>query len=153
MLNVIRPQTHTTEFQPLLSRRGMAFAALCTLAALYCAASVADESAGAAAARGPVSYTQAVIVSPANDSAVRSNSGTLVIQGRVSPELESGHQAQLLLDGVPQGAPNRSLEFFLENIDRGTHRLEIQIIDPGGKVVFAGAPSKVHLLRHSRLHP
>ena len=79
------------------------------------------------------SYTDAVIVSPANDTAVRNNAGNLTVRGQVSPKLASGHRVQLLLDGVPQGAPRRTLEFSLENIDRGTHHLQVRIVDSGGQ--------------------
>ena len=114
---------------------------------------MATEPAGDVVGMVRGSYTDAVIVSPANDTAVRNNAGNLTVRGQVSPSLESGHRVQLLLDGVPQGAPRRTLEFSLENIDRGTHHLQVRIVDSGGKVLFAGAPSTVHLLRHSRLHP
>ncbi len=125
-----------------------AFAAACCAIAAT-AAEPTDDGVGMV----PRPYTAAVIVAPANDAAVRSNAGNLTVRGQISPKLESGHHAELLLDGVPQGAPRRIPEFSLENVDRGTHRLEIRIVDSDGQVLFAGAPSIVHLLRHSRLHP
>ena len=129
-------------------KAGLAFAALFCVIAATAAEPVRDISSTI-----PASYTDAVIISPADDTAVRSNVGNLTVRGQVSPKLESGHRAQLLLDGVPQGAPSRTLEFSLENIDRGTHRLRIRILDVADNPVFSGAPSTFHLLRHSRLHP
>ena len=121
--------------------------------ALSWIASVTAEPALAANGMKPNPYSEAVIVSPANDSALRSNAGNLTVRGQVHPGLRGGHRVQFLLDGVAQGVPGRRLDCSLENIHRGTHRLEIRIVDEAGEVVFTGAPSTVHLLRHSRLHP
>ena len=116
---------------------------------------LAVAAAGPAVEAGgmePEPYTRAAIVFPANDSALRSNAGNLTVRGQIHPGLQGGHRVELLLDGVAWGEPRRTPEFALQNIDRGTHRLQIRIVDGEGKAVFAGAVSTVHLLRHSRLH-
>ena len=84
---------------------------------------------------------------------MRSNAGSLAVRVRVDPELQEGHRLQLLLDGVAQGSASRKPEFRLENIDRGTHSLQLQIVGEEGGVLFTGPASTFHLLRHSRLHP
>lgn len=104
-------------------------------------------------AAGPETYTRAVIVAPGDDAAVRSNAGSLTVLTRVDPRLQEGHRLQLLLDGVPRGTAGRRPEFHLENLDRGTHSLQIRIIGDGDRVLYTGPPSVFHLLRHSRLHP
>ena len=97
-------------------------------------------------------YTHALIVSPADDSAVRGNAGELTVRARVDPPLQRGHRLRLLLDGIAQGVAGRASTFELENIDRGTHSLALQVVDDAGRVLFTGTPSTFHLLRHSRLH-
>ncbi|MDE0364030.1 MAG: hypothetical protein OXP09_00490 [Gammaproteobacteria bacterium] len=99
------------------------------------------------------SYTRAEILSPADNAAVRSNAGTLTVLVRIDPQIQDGHRIQLLLDGVPSATAGRQHEFHLENIDRGTRTLQLQIIDNSGHVLFTGPQSTFHLLRHSRLHP
>ena len=99
------------------------------------------------------SYTRAEILSPADDAAVRSNAGTLTVLVRVDPQIQDGHRLQLLLDGVSSATAGRKPEFRLENVDRGTRTLQLQIIDDSGHVLFTGPQSTFHLLRHSRLHP
>ena len=126
--------------------------ALVTSGLLCCAASTAALPEGPANGVGAEPYTQALIVSPANDSAVRSNAGRLTVRARVDPPLREGHRLQLLLDGVPLGVEGQTSTFELDNIDRGTHSLQLQVIDDAGRVLFTGTPSKFHLLRHSRLH-
>ncbi len=202
--------------------------ALAPAMALWCAAVAAAELRGQVTGVGPETYIGAVIVSPGNDAAVRSNAGNLTVRARIDPQLQNGHRLQLMLDGVPRGvarltriahqlpaadadasrkrgravgmrgvppraprlrAPSGRLDvlsstparpcgprdhagrrldalatkvgercglvpaFELQNIDRGTHSLQLRILDNAGAVVFAGAPSTFHLLRHSRLHP
>ena len=121
--------------------------------ALACATAVSAEIRVPAADAGPATYTDAAIVAPENDAAVRSNAGNLSVLVRVDPKLQKGHRLQLTLDGVSQEATHRDPVFELTNIDRGTHTLQLHIVDHAGEVVFTGSPSTFHLLRHSRLHP
>lgn len=120
--------------------------------ALCFVSSVAGEVKGQSGGASPVTYTGAVIISPADDAAVRSNAGSLTVLARVDPRLREGHRLQLLLDGIPRGAPGRKPEFHLENIDRGSHNLQLRVVDDAGGVLFTGPLSTFHLLRHSRLH-
>ena len=127
--------------------------ALVTAGLLCCAAGTVALPVGPAIDVGAETYAQALIVSPANESAVRSNAGNLTVRARVDPPLREGHRLQLLLDGVPPVAAGRGPSFELENIDRGTHSLQLQVIDEAGRVLFTGLPGTFHLLRRSRLHP
>ena len=120
---------------------------------LWCVSAVAAAVDGRIASADSGTYTGAAVVSPENDAAVRSNAGNLTVRVRIVPELREGHRLRLLLDGVPQGAARRAPVFELTNIDRGTHNLVLHIVDEADAVVFSGAPSTFHLLRHSRLHP
>ena len=104
-----------------------------------------------AAAQG--AYTGADILSPAADEGVRANAGEIWVQTRITPALRKGHQVRLLLDGLPYGQAQKSPRFHLVGLDRGTHALQVQVVDAAGRVVFAGVPGTFHLLRHSRAHP
>ena len=120
---------------------------------LYCTAVAATPLQKPADAVAPETYTLAVVVSPADDEALRGNAGNLTVLTRVDPKLQGGHRLRLLLDGAPRAISGRKPEFHLENIDRGTHSLQLQVIDDSNRVLFTGPPSTFHLLRHSRLHP
>ncbi len=104
-----------------------------------------------AAAQG--AYTEASILSPTADAGVRANGGELWVQASLKPALRKGHQLRLLLDGLPYGPAQTSPRFHLQGVHRGSHALQVQVVDAAGRLVFAGAPSSFHLLRHSRLHP
>ena len=123
--------------------------ALCIAAAALLAAAALPADAAASAG----SYASATIIAPEQDAAVRNNAGNLTVTVQVLPSLQKGHLVQILLDGVPQGEPQPTLQVALTNLDRGTHALQARIVDAGGNVVFTGAASTFHLLRHSRLHP
>ena len=109
-----------------------------------------EQSARQSAAAN--SYNFARIDAPADDTALRGNAGNVTVVGRVDPPLRCGHRVQLLLDGVPAAAPIDTPTFTLVNIDRGTHQLQLRIVDAADTVLFTGEPSTFYLLRHSRLH-
>ena len=88
------------------------------------------------------------IKSPSNDATVRNNAGNLSIATTVSPQLQPGHSLRLLLDGSPQET-SRNAEFTLNNVDRGTHRLSVEIVDEAGSVLLTSEASVVHLMRYS----
>ena len=113
----------------------------CLLAALLATSAGADQP-----------YLSAAIVSPANDAAVRANGGQLTVTARVEPPLHPDHRIQLVLDGTLYGRPQTSPQFHLQDVDRGTHQLRLQILDAAGGIVFIGQSSEFHLLRHSILH-
>ena len=119
-----------------------AFAALAIL--LLAATSPAD-----AEAEKP--YASAAILFPANGEVVRANGGQLTVTARIAPTLRPDHRVQLMLDGGPNGQPHTSPQFHLQDVDRGTHQVRLQILDSAGGIVFIGQSSEFHLLRHSIL--
>ena len=98
-------------------------------------------------------YASARIAAPAEGEGLRANSGNFAVQVEVEPELRQGHRLRLLLNGSAQGDAQTSLTFRLTAVERGEHRLQLQIVDEDGGIVFEGESSTFHLLRHSKLHP
>ncbi len=100
------------------------------------------------------SYERVSIVSPAQDQAIRENSGNLSVTLDISPTYEpsSGHVIQLLLDGrlFESGT---ATTLGIENVDRGTHTLTAQVVDPNGQVLAASNPTTFHMMRVSVLAP
>jgi hypothetical protein len=99
-------------------------------------------------------YTRFEVVSPADDLAIRDNTGTLTLEFVLEPELDvdAGHRLVVLLDGQAQPAI-QSTSLTLENVDRGTHSVQGQVVDEAGDVLITSPAIKVHLLRHSVLMP
>lgn len=61
--------------------------------------------------------------------ALRANNGTFTITVLIKPRLQAPHLLQLLLDDQPYGQPGNVPILQLVNIDRGEHRLAVQVID------------------------
>lgn len=69
-----------------------------------------------------------------DEQALRANNGTFIVNAQLNPPLQEGHQIRFLLDGMPQAAPSANTSLQLNNIDRGKHLLEVEVLS-GGKVV------------------
>ncbi|MFJ4498487.1 DUF4124 domain-containing protein [Pseudomonas atacamensis] len=63
------------------------------------------------------------------DEALRANNGTFTVNVLIKPRLQPPHQLRLLLDDQPYGQPSNVPVLQLVNIDRGEHRLAVQVID------------------------
>ena len=93
-------------------------------------------------------YDSLEIKSPKDDEAVRENAGNLTVVAVSNPRLQPGHRMRLLLDGVPVDS-GRGSQYQLENLDRGTHTLVLEIIDDSEAVVMTSQTTTFHMLRHS----
>tara|TARA_A100001037_G_scaffold131137_2_gene118902 strand:+ start:44533 stop:45144 length:612 start_codon:yes stop_codon:yes gene_type:complete len=98
-------------------------------------------------------YAALKIVSPAHDATVRQNAGNLTVTASVTPALAGNRKMQLLLDGVVASGPSRTTTFQLLNVDRGTHELQAQVVDPAGRALFTSPASVFHMLRYSAIRP
>lgn len=94
----------------------------------------------------PFRYEALDIVSPADDEPVRENAGNITVVTNLSPRLQRGHVARLLMDGsVAQEGSQAS--FDLANVDRGTHTIAVEIVDENGRVLIRSDQSTFHMLR------
>ena len=69
-----------------------------------------------------------------DEQALRANNGTFVVNAQLDPPLRQNHRIRFLLDGQPQGDASTSTALQLNNVDRGTHLLEVEVLS-GGEVV------------------
>ena len=89
-----------------------------------------------------------LVTSPLDDSVVRDNAGNLNLTISISPSVQSGHSAELLMDGTKIRDVHGNGIIALTNVDRGTHAFKIRIIDKQGNVVTDGPSNKISILRH-----
>ena len=94
-------------------------------------------------------YAQLRIAAPEDDATVRNNAGDLQVAVDSQPELQIGHQYRLTLDGAPVDEPGVSPSWLLNNIDRGSHQLVVEILDAQGKTIQQSAPLTFHMMRTS----
>ena len=102
-------------------------------------------------AQNQITYTAIEFAFPAEDQAIRENSGTVTFSLRVDPALQGDHTIQFSVDGqVVQEAASTS--FTVEHMDRGTHVVHAQILDTHGVVLASSNPRTFHLQRISVLN-
>ncbi|KAB0493775.1 DUF4124 domain-containing protein [Pseudomonas vancouverensis] len=82
---------------------------------------------------------------PANE-ALRANNGTFTVNALIKPRLQDHHLLRLLLDDQPYGQPSNVPTLQLVNLDRGEHRLAVQVIE-GENVVQQSPAVSFTLLR------
>ncbi|WP_341502331.1 DUF4124 domain-containing protein [Gallaecimonas sp. GXIMD4217] len=93
---------------------------------------------------------EVTIVSPTQEETVRDNEGNVPVSIKVAPMFLPSYKLQVLLDGVPQQG-NGPLNFTLENVDRGEHRLQVKLLDRTGREVAVSEPRTFFLHRISVL--
>lgn len=73
------------------------------------------------------------------EEALRANNGTFTVNVLIKPRLQAPHQLRLVLDDEPYGQPSNVPILQLVNVDRGEHRLAVQVID--GQTIIQQSPS------------
>jgi hypothetical protein len=96
---------------------------------------------------------QIKILTPEHDEAIRDNAGNVVVFVKVTPSLEpdKGYAFVVYLDGTESKEKQTTPQFTLQNVDRGTHELRVELMDNKNKVLST-ASATFHLQRHSVLH-
>jgi uncharacterized protein DUF4124 len=95
-------------------------------------------------------YQSIVITQPAHDSAFNSGSGQVSILSETTPPLSSNHSIQLVVDGTRYNS-NKSGSFNLSNVDRGTHQVQVNVIDAAGETLISSDVTTFTLHRTTAL--
>lgn len=101
----------------------------------------------------PFKYKSVRIVSPGNDSAIEHGPGNFSVTAKISPQLRDSDQVQLYIDGKAHGQAGKSTSWALKNVFRGTHTLQVRVLNSEGKTVKKSKKSTVHVFRPSVAHP
>ncbi len=112
----------------------------------------APAAAATPAVKVPPRYRSLTINSPANDAAVRANDGTVTVSCTLVPALGTvaGHEIQVIVDGRKISGL-KSCGTTLTQLIRGTHSVQVQVVDSLGKVLISSPTHSFHVLRTSRL--
>ena len=89
-----------------------------------------------------------LVTNPPDDSVVRDNAGNLNLTISISPPVQPGHSAELLMDGTKVRDVQVNGIVALTNIDRGTHAFNVRIIDEQGNVITDGPANRISILRY-----
>ncbi len=113
------------------------------------AAPPANSESGQADDEGS-QYDSFSIASPADEAAIRDNTGDLTVTFAVRPKLVGGHVIDLFMDGQMAGR-SAGAAVTLGNVNRGSHRLHAVILDGDGSEVARTETITIHIKRASAL--
>lgn len=97
----------------------------------------------------PFSYDSLDVASPAAEETLWNIGGTLTVSLTLSPGLQQGHQVRVYFDGKPQMVSGTS--FQLENVHRGVHNLQAEVIDETGTLMIRSRPNRFYVQQSSAL--
>jgi len=92
-------------------------------------------------------YEVIAIASPENNQVTRSNEGTLDISVELRPGLQPGHKIRIYLNGTQAAQDLDTTQITLQNMDRGTHSLEVSVIDEKERELKRSDAVSFHMLR------
>lgn len=94
-----------------------------------------SSSSGEAAAP----YQRIEVVSPAEQEVLWNIGGMLSVQVEFQPALRPGHRYDLLFDGQARNLDTTSARLVLPDVYRGTHTLQVVVLDASGAEVQRSA--------------
>jgi hypothetical protein len=95
-------------------------------------------------AEKPFRYESVSVSSPGAEVTLWDIAGVLSVTLNVTPTLQSNHQVRVILDGgTPQPVSGQS--FQLQEVWRGVHNIQVEIIDPTGKVMIRSQPNRFYV--------
>lgn len=95
-------------------------------------------------------YRQFTIASPADEAAIRNNTGEVSISFAITPALVQGHSIEIFVDGR-KFASSTAAAATLGSVDRGSHRVHAVIVDESGAELARTDTITIHLKRASSL--
>lgn len=96
-------------------------------------------------------YTKLEIISPSEEQVITmGEAGQVAVQVNIYPPLQPGHKLALLLNGKVAKQDTQT-GFTLENIDRGSHLLQVQV-KKQGKTLLSSPKRRIHVQRPSILN-
>ena len=110
------------------------------------AASAADERQEPAAG-----YDSLEVVSPAAEETLWNIGGVLNVSLDVQPTLQQGHQLRVYFDGTPQLV--NGTQFQLQEVYRGTHNLQVEVIDANGQLMIRSQPIRFYVQQTTIVNP
>jgi len=96
-----------------------------------------------AAADKPFSYEILEVSSPAAEETLWNIEGVLNVTLNLQPSLQQGHRVRVFFDGTPSMVSGTS--FQLEEVYRGVHNVQVEILDAAGKLMIRSLPNRFYV--------
>ena len=94
-----------------------------------------------------VGYESLEIASPAAEETLWNIEATLNVTLALTPALKPGHRVRVYFDGTPQVVGGTS--FQLDEVYRGVHNLQAEVIDGTGKLIIRSRPSRFYVQQNA----
>lgn len=95
----------------------------------------------------PFRYASISIASPGSEETLWNIEGVLNASVALNPGLQSGHQVRVYFDGQPRMVSGTS--FQIEEVWRGAHNLQAEVIDATGKLMIRSQPIRFYVQQNS----
>ena len=99
-----------------------------------------DEESAAEPAPG---YTSIEILSPKAEETLWNIEGVLNVSVALQPGLQPGHQVRVYFNGEMQ--PVSGTSFQLQEVWRGVHNLQVEVVDATGKLMIRSRPNRFYV--------
>jgi len=108
----------------------------------------ADTGSDQAPADEPATgYTSINIVSPQAEETLWNIEGVLNVSVALQPGLRPGHQVRVYFDGEMQ--PVSGTSFQLQEVWRGVHNIQVEVVDATGKVMIRSQPNRFYVQQNT----
>ena len=92
-------------------------------------------------------YTSIEIVSPDAEQTLWNIEGVLNVSVALEPALQPGHQVRAYFDGKMQ--PVSGTSFQLQEVWRGVHNIQVEVVDATGKVMIRTQPNRFYVQQNT----
>jgi hypothetical protein len=96
-------------------------------------------------------YAALAVASPAAEETLWNIGGVLNVSLDLQPALQRGHRLQVYFDGAPQ--PVNGTQFQLQEVYRGTHNLQAEVIDASGQPLIRSQPIRFYVQQTTVVRP
>ncbi len=103
----------------------------------------------AAEEAGPFRYESLIIGAPLAEETLWNIEGVLNVTLNLQPALRPGHRIRVYFDGTPRYV-NR-LSFELNQVYRGVHNIQAEIIDESGAMMIRSMPNRFYVQQNTIL--
>ena len=91
----------------------------------------------------PFEYQTLEVASPAPEETLWNIEGVLNVSLNLQPGLQPGHRIRVYFDGQPRFVSGTS--FQVDQVFRGTHNLQAEVIDQNGELMIRSQPGRFYV--------
>jgi len=95
----------------------------------------------------PFRYESLAVSAPGAEETLWNIGGVLNVSLALSPGLQDGHQVRVYFDGQPRIVTGSS--FQIEEVYRGIHNIQVEVIDETGKLMIRSKPNRFYVQQNT----